>query len=218
MAQSDADFVTKDSRNAFQKYSYTSAESMFNVWTKLASKHGLVLTPLHCGRVEAIHDKLELNMMWVLRHVGSSEQIEIEGQWPIVEGKGRPFDKAVASARTAGLNYMIRDLLVVPRVDPTDDMDHPKWNDIQEPAESKKSPPPPPPPVERGPTLGDRWESKVEHVMKRYELVYNDIVNYCNTLDRPHPREWTIDNLVKMINWSCTPAGQKRLGLLPEGK
>ena len=42
---------------------------------------------------------------------------------PIIPDKGRPMDKAVATARTYALGYMLRDLLLLPRVEPSADVD-----------------------------------------------------------------------------------------------
>jgi hypothetical protein len=44
-------------------------------------------------------------------------------QWPVVPEKGRPVDKAVASADTASLSYFFRNLLLLPRVEAGSDLD-----------------------------------------------------------------------------------------------
>jgi hypothetical protein len=43
--------------------------------------------------------------------------MEIKSVTPIVPGKGRPSDKAVACAKTYDLRYMLRVLLLLPQVE-----------------------------------------------------------------------------------------------------
>jgi hypothetical protein len=52
----------------------------------------------------------------------SGERMEITIAWPVVPDRGRPLDKAVASAATTSLSYLLRDLLLMPRVDEADDI------------------------------------------------------------------------------------------------
>ena len=145
-AQASADRIDKDSRNDFARYDYTSAESMMAMWTKIGEAHGLSLYPAALN-IEGGN----LRTCWILEHAESGGTREIRMDWPIVEAKGKPMDKAVASARTSSLGYLIRDLLIAPRVHPTDDMDHPRWSmgdkepqkAQRQPAANKASPTPP---------------------------------------------------------------------------
>jgi hypothetical protein len=41
--------------------------------------------------------------------------------WPVTLERGRPLDKAVAIASTSSLGYLLRDLLLMARVDPGDE-------------------------------------------------------------------------------------------------
>ena len=95
-----------------------SAESMMEMWTKISEAQGLILYP-----AELTIDEGNLRTRWILEHADSEATRQIQMDWPIVEAKGKPRDKAVASARTSSLGYLIRDLLVAPRVHPTDDME-----------------------------------------------------------------------------------------------
>mgnify|MGYP003112413499 FL=1 len=122
-AQASADRIDKDSRNDFARYDYTSAESMMAMWTVIGEAHGLSLYPAALNIEGGV-----LRTCWILEHAESEGTREIRMDWPIVEAKGKPMDKAVASARTSSLGYLIRDLLIAPRVHPTDDMDHPRWS------------------------------------------------------------------------------------------
>ena len=130
-AQSEADRIAKDSRNDFARFDYTSAESMMEMWTAISARHGFSLYPAALSI-----DGDTLRGCWVLEHV-SGDTRDIQVDWPIVEAKGKPRDKALATARTSSLGYLIRDLLIAHRVHPTDDMDHPTW--------SQTEPPPPAP-------------------------------------------------------------------------
>ena len=122
-AQASADRIDKDSRNDFARYAYTSAEALLSMWTKIGEAHGLSLYPAALNIEGGV-----LRTCWILEQAESEGTREIRMDWPIVEAKGKPMDKAVASARTSSLGYLIRDLLIAPRVHPTDDMDHPRWS------------------------------------------------------------------------------------------
>ena len=145
-AQASADRIDKDSRNDFARFDYTSAESMMAMWTVIGEAHGLSLYPAALNIEGGV-----LRTCWILEHAESGGTREIRMDWPIVEAKGKPMDKAVASARTSSLGYLIRDLLIAPRVHPTDDMDHPRWSmgdkepqkAQRQPAAKKASPTPP---------------------------------------------------------------------------
>lgn len=140
-AQASADRIVKDSTNQFARFDYTSAESLMEMWTKIGETHGLTLYPAALN-IEGDN----LRTCWILEHADSEATREIRMDWPIVEAKGKPRDKAVASARTSSLGYLIRDLLVAPRVHPTDDMDHPRWSQPE-----KKAAPPAPAPRKKAP-------------------------------------------------------------------
>jgi hypothetical protein len=52
---------------------------------------------------------------FILSCPASGESVTDEVGWVAIPEKGRPVDKALASALTASLNYFLRDLLMVPR-------------------------------------------------------------------------------------------------------
>jgi hypothetical protein len=58
---------------------------------------------------------------FLLLHTSGEERV-LSTSWPVVPDKGRPLDKATASAATTSLAYLLRDLLLAPRVDPSDDL------------------------------------------------------------------------------------------------
>jgi hypothetical protein len=137
--------VLKDSRNDFHKYKYVSSESMIRDARAALHEAGLVLLP-STTHLAASADMVALGvpavavMVWVLEHPATGQAIELSTHWPVVPEKGRPLDKALASARTTGLGYLLRDLLLAPRVDKEDDMD---WSG-RDRLGLEEAPPPPP--------------------------------------------------------------------------
>lgn len=58
-----------------------------------------------------------------ISHGESGEHEDHEHVMPIVEGPGKPLDKAIATARTYAIGYYFRDLLNMPRVEEGTDVD-----------------------------------------------------------------------------------------------
>lgn len=140
-AQQRARKVEKDSKNTFHKYAYASTESIIEAAKEALADSGLAIIPRAWKIVPPMSEggKATLERTFALVH-GSGETTDILTAWPIVPDKGRPDDKALASALTSGLGYMLRDLLLMPRVDETDEMDHgsrqyeqPRWQSPQSP-------------------------------------------------------------------------------------
>ena len=123
-AQESLDNVAKDATNSFHGYKYVSAEAMIEASRGALLNEGLVLSETDAtltdqGSCRAVKIRFEL------RHSESGESRTWDRDFPVVQEKGRPLDKAYASALTTGMNYALRGLLLVPRVDPSEDMDHP---------------------------------------------------------------------------------------------
>jgi len=147
--------VLKDSKNDFHKYKYVSSESMIREARAALHGAGLSLSPtsaevLSSDALVALGVPAVLRAQWVLVHGETGETMHLSFDWPIVPEKGRPVDKALASARTTGLGYLLRDLLLAPRVDREDDMD---WSGRDRlgvdapPAAPPPAPPAPEPPA-----------------------------------------------------------------------
>lgn len=104
--------VQKNARNDFAKYDYVSADGMVGQLRLSLLNNGLVFFrrswSLNNGQVHSV---------FVLSHPESGESEESAVSMPVVETKGRPSDKAVLGALTTCLSYVLRDLLLVPRVD-----------------------------------------------------------------------------------------------------
>lgn len=116
--------VSKDGKNAFHKYKYATADAIIEEARSALSGAGLVLLPLEAslnGTERNGPDRFELVRTFVLLH-SSGEMTPLRVCWPVVPDNGRPLDKATAIADTLSLSYLLRDLLLMPRVDPTDDM------------------------------------------------------------------------------------------------
>lgn len=120
--------VLKDAANSFHRYRYVSSESMIRECRAALHEAGLALIPVSetirpAPELATFGAACVLSASWELFHGPSGESTPLTWEWPVVPEKGRPLDKALASARTTGLGYGLRDLLLAPRVDHEDDMD-----------------------------------------------------------------------------------------------
>jgi len=121
-------FVGKDSINTHNRYKYTSAEHMIDSCRGILHDCGLVLEPtevLHtiheCTRV--VGNSLETVQQMIVgcgfraTEIVSGESREYVIEVPVCDRKGTPYDKASLASQTTALNYLLRNLLLVPRVD-----------------------------------------------------------------------------------------------------
>jgi hypothetical protein len=120
--------VLKDAANSFHRYRYVSSENMIRECRAALHEAGLALVPVSetmrpAPDLASFGAAAVLCASWELFHGASGESTPMAFEWPVVPEKGRPLDKALASARTTGLGYLLRDLLLAPRVDHEDDMD-----------------------------------------------------------------------------------------------
>lgn len=116
--------VVKADVNQHHKYAYASADTIIEEGRKALAAAGLVLLPVEaalCGSEREGPDRFELVRTFVLLH-DSGEAAPLRVVWPVVPQTGRPLDKATAAADTLSLSYLLRDLLLMPRVDPSDDV------------------------------------------------------------------------------------------------
>jgi hypothetical protein len=108
-AQGEVGGVQKGSQNTHQRFSYTSIEEMVVATRGPLRRAGLVVLPT-AHRV----DGEVLVTEWLLAH-SSGESMPLRYDMPIVPGKGRPMDKAASASASQALNYLLRDLLLLPR-------------------------------------------------------------------------------------------------------
>jgi hypothetical protein len=120
VAQGAIDGVAKDAKNTFHRYSYTSAEGMISA-CRAALQIGGVVARRTAWRVT--DDGLYVVSTVSVAHAWTLEEAIAEIVWPVVVEKGRPIDKAVASALTTSLGYWLRDVLLLPREDGDGSMD-----------------------------------------------------------------------------------------------
>jgi hypothetical protein len=116
--------VEKTSTNDFHKYKYASADAIIDVGRDALASSGLCLIPVEStvnGFEREGPDRFELVRVFALLH-SSGESTPIRVCWPITPEKGRPLDKATAIADTLSLSYLLRDLLLMNRIDPSDDL------------------------------------------------------------------------------------------------
>lgn len=124
VSQDNLGDVPKDSTNSYHKYKYTSAEQMITSCREALLSGGLVFSELHAEMIHLVDKLCAARVTYRLQHPESGESFEWTRDFPIVPEKGRPLDKAFAGTLTTSLNYALRGLLLVPRVDPLDEMDH----------------------------------------------------------------------------------------------
>jgi len=109
-AQGEVGGVEKRSRNDHQRFDYTSIEQMVVATRGPLRRAGLVVIPTsHCVDGETLVTE------WLLAHAASGESMALRYDMPIVPGKGRPMDKAASASASQALNYLLRDLLLLPR-------------------------------------------------------------------------------------------------------
>lgn len=106
--------VPKDASNDYHGYTYTSAEQMLKSARSALAEAGVAVSATDYSlifvtqvpMVQVTFDRVSDG----ISHVDTC-------QWPVVESKGRPFDKAYAGAITTAINYYLRGLLLIPRTD-----------------------------------------------------------------------------------------------------
>jgi hypothetical protein len=143
-AQQAIDGVGKSSRNDFHKYQYVSAESMLAQCRPVLHSAGLLIRrdsfTVDC-------DAGTMNSAFTVTHVASNESRTFQFPWAFSAQKERPMDKAIAGALTTSLNYWLRDLLMIPRMD-ENEMDRRNDREFDPAPKKRKAVPAAPPPAE----------------------------------------------------------------------
>lgn len=124
-AQLNAKAVAKDATNEWHKYKYASAESLIEEARSALNAAGLatimerweILPPLEGNEFQRI------KIYFKTVHADSEQTLPGDVEYHIVPEKGRPDDKATATALTYAEGYYLRGLLCLPRVDPETDVD-----------------------------------------------------------------------------------------------
>ena len=114
--------VTRNARNEFSKYDYTSAENIIGCTRRHLQKAGLVVGRrlVHCETLPMEgkdHTEIKVASAFFLFHVPSEEELTYEFESIASVSKGSTTDKAIAGSLTQSLAYWLRDLFLLPRVD-----------------------------------------------------------------------------------------------------
>lgn len=122
LAQDRVKNAAKDGYNPHHKYNYASTESLLSAAKVACEGTGLSVRP-KSYRLRKEGDGFVVTRVVSIAHSSGEEDLS-EIDWPVVPDKGRPLDKALASALTSSLGYLVRDLFQIPRSE-EEDMDHP---------------------------------------------------------------------------------------------
>lgn len=116
-AQKDVGHLRRDARNAYGGYNYVSSETMIAEARDALHKNGLVFIPACVALSAHPVSGHALTLLARVYHPASNGSLSISFDSSVHQSKGQGLDKSDASAHTFLLNYMLRDLLLVPRVD-----------------------------------------------------------------------------------------------------
>lgn len=123
-AQAQMQAVAKGSKNSHHGYKYTSSEDIIDAARDVLNENSLSYTVESASYVatpgEAVWNAVGLLVMVFLLEHASGEQRRVTADIPVCPERGRPLDKALFAARTEGLGYGLRDLLLIPRKDAED--------------------------------------------------------------------------------------------------
>ncbi len=129
LAQDRVKGAALDGTNDFHKYDYASTESILAAAKNACLGLGLSVRP-KSNHMRKEGEQYVVKRVVALAHSSGEEDVS-EIEWPVVLEQGgrdtskkRPLDKALASALTTSLGYLVRDIFQIPRPK-EEDMDHP---------------------------------------------------------------------------------------------
>ena len=115
--------VEKDGNNQHHGYRYASAEAMMLAALSVMRETGLAFTAIRT-RVEPARGPCDAVLIAEYEMIHESGEAKpYFSETPIHVGKGKLFDKALATAKTYDLSYTLRGALTIPRVDEADERD-----------------------------------------------------------------------------------------------
>ena len=79
---------------------------------------------LIAGRKAWKYEDGKVKCRFFVAHPDSGEELEGVTEFPSVQRKGTPEDKAIATALTSSLSYFLRDILLLPRFSKSENMDY----------------------------------------------------------------------------------------------
>lgn len=121
--------VGKDAENSFHRYKYASAEGLIaEAREALAAEEVAVFSSSwqvvdrERENATALGYFADVLVVYTVAHSSGASML-CTASTPVISEKGRPEDKAVATALTYNLGYFLRGLLLLPRVDEDHDVD-----------------------------------------------------------------------------------------------
>jgi ERF superfamily len=148
-AQSAIKAVAKDSRNAHANYQYASAEDVIDEARKCLNDAGIAVLAMQTvvapARVASsltgyeTKDGTKVTVQYLVLHE-SGESFTATSETAVVPEKGRPQDKAEATALTYNLSYFMRGLLLIPRGTDADSPDQRNDNPKDDKRDVKATP------------------------------------------------------------------------------
>jgi hypothetical protein len=125
-AQQQCRAAAKDRTNRYANYDYASAEAIIAEAKAALAGTGLaVVSDAPKLRIQGTGNMAVYTMVrsFMLMHVSGEEMNLGQIEWPVSpDAKQRPLEKAYAIAITSSLGYFLRDLLLMPRVDQSDEL------------------------------------------------------------------------------------------------
>jgi hypothetical protein len=199
-AVAKAQAVAKGSENSFHRYKYASAEALIEESRGCLAAEGICVMPISWALSPHQGDSGHFANVVVTYRVAHSSggSVDCSASTPAIREKGRPEDKAVATALTYSLGYFLRSLLLLPRVDAEHDVDQ-RDDRPRERADRRQRPPNSPGRDDRAETA-QRSAYDVEKVIAAIraandddvmQMIANDISENAPEKDRPRLRgEW----------------------------
>jgi len=177
-AQRHAQAVAKASKNSFHGYKYASAEALIEESRLALGEAGLAVMPVNwvvvpVSDLEGVKSKVQVTYMLVHE---SGASVTATTETSVLPEKGRPQDKAEATALTYNLGYYLRGLLLLPReeesVDTRDDRQfQPTPKPASKHASQIASQAPNPPPAQPTPKPATPPPSVEERIATALELI-----------------------------------------------
>src|SRR5574338_126864 len=115
-AQAKIRRVRKSSKNAHHNYNYASAEDIIEEARTALSSSGLSVF-VNGWEIVGKEPEATITVYYCIAHKDGGSKVFGGADMPLVVEKGRPRDKATATALTYNLSYFLRGLLLIPRSD-----------------------------------------------------------------------------------------------------
>ena len=193
-AQGHGRGAEKDRRHGMG-FDYASSENVIAAGRAALSEYGLALAILSTV-IDATGDRPYVRRRYWLTHEGGAH-IDIEQSWPI--SGGRDAGKALAAAQTSMLAYQLRDLLLIPRVAPEDDLNHEPMMQGSDKQASDGVPPDVPPTGEGHHSSFAAHRGRFMAELARRQLGYTGVRDFCVARFGEKPSQWPTDGRARFL-------------------